>query len=105
MNVKPMQPSAPTRPPTQSQARLRVPVSACTLAGFRAWARSADFPAHGHVSFLGQELWIDMSPERLDSHNKVKTEVTRVLANLVAEGDLGNFYSDRTLLAHEQAGL
>jgi len=105
MNVKPMQSSAPTRPPEQPLFRVRVPLSACTLPGFRDWARSAEFPTHGQVSFLGQELWIDMSPERLDSHNKVKTEITRGLANLVVEGDLGNFYSDRTLLVNEQADL
>lgn len=84
---------------------VRLPVSACTLEGFRAWTRSADYPTFGQISFINQELFIDMSPERLDSHNKVKTEITRVLANLVVEGDSGNFYSDRTLLVNEQASL
>jgi Uma2 family endonuclease len=54
---------------------------------------------------MGEELFIDMSPERLDSHNKVKTEITRVLANLVVTRDLGNFYSDRTRLVNEAANL
>jgi Uma2 family endonuclease len=84
---------------------VRVPTKAATLEGFRAWARSQDFPGHGRISFLGQEILIDMSPERLESHNKVKTEITRVLANLNVELDLGNFYSDRTLLSNVTASL
>jgi Uma2 family endonuclease len=82
-----------------------VPTSAATLAGFRAWTNSPDFPDRGCVAFLGNGIFLDMSPERLDSYNKVKTEITRVLANLVVEGDLGKFYSDRTRVVNPAAGL
>jgi Uma2 family endonuclease len=85
--------------------QVRVPFSAHTLAGFRAWARSDQFPQQGQVSFLGQEVVVDMSPEKVESHNKVKTEVTRVLANLNVKLDLGDLYGDRTLLTNAEVGL
>jgi Uma2 family endonuclease len=75
------------------------------VAGFRVWARSPDYPERGQIALVGKELFIDMSPERLDSHNKVKTELTRVLSNLVVEGDLGTFFSDRVLVVNEEAEL
>jgi Uma2 family endonuclease len=84
---------------------IRIPVSACTLAGFRAWTRSDDFPEQGRISFIGPEIFIDMSGERLESHVKVKGEINRVLGNLVVEADLGNFYPDGARVANEAADI
>jgi Uma2 family endonuclease len=82
-----------------------IPASAYTLSGFRAWAKSDDFPERGRISFVNQEILIDMSPEEIETHNKVKTEITRVLANLNEKLDLGECYSDRALLTNEDAEL
>jgi Uma2 family endonuclease len=82
-----------------------VPPSAFTLGGFRAWARSDRFPRSGHISFIHPEILVDMSPEKIESHNKVKTEVIRVVANLNAKLELGEVYSDRTLLTNTEVGL
>src|SRR5207244_320198 len=79
--------------------------SAYTLAGFRDWAHSDAFPMHGRIAFLDREIFIDMSPEKIETHNKVKTEVTRVVANLNNRLQLGEFYSDRTLLTNVAVGL
>lgn len=46
-----------------------------------------------------------MSPEEVESHNKLKTEVTRVIATIVKVSRLGEFYSDRTLISNEDADL
>src|SRR4051812_19313081 len=46
-----------------------------------------------------------MSPEELESHNKVKSEVGRVLCNLNEGLDLGEFYGDGTLVTNEAADL
>lgn len=86
-------------------AAVRIPVHALDFPGFRAWSRSDDFPEVGRIAFLGEEIYVDMSPERLDTHNAVKTEVMRVTANVNVEGDLGKIYSDRTRLVNEVAGL
>src|SRR5262245_39858152 len=91
-------------------ALVRVPASACSFPGFRAWTHSDKFPDEGSIAFIGEEVFIDMSPERLDSHNKVKTEVMRVLRNVVVEDDLGNLYRTRivneaVLLSNEPDGV
>ena len=94
-----------TAPSLRGEAFIHVPGSAGTLRGFRAWAVSDDFPRRGRISYIRGELLIDMSAEELETHNKVKSEVSRVIANLAHEHDLGTFYSDRTLLTNEAADL
>jgi Putative restriction endonuclease len=84
---------------------IRVPVSACTLAGFRAWCVSDEFPQQGEVFFLDGEIYIDMSRERINSHILVKTEITRAVANLARDDDLGNFCSDGTRIVNALAQL
>jgi len=84
---------------------LVVPASALTLAGFRAWAKSDDFPERGRISFLDQELYIDMSPEEIETHNKVKAEAGRVLLNLNKKVKLGEFYADGVLVTNVEANL
>jgi len=84
---------------------IRVPSSAWTLAGFRSWAVSEDFPSRGQISYVQGELLIDMSAEEIESHNKVKSEVSRVVGSIVHDEDLGTYYSDGTLLTNEAAGL
>lgn len=71
---------------------IDVPATAGTLEGFRDWTYSQAFPNQGRITFVKGRLIIDMSPERYETHIKVKAEVTRVLANLVVSLDLGDFY-------------
>jgi Uma2 family endonuclease len=85
--------------------RLRVPASAFEHAGFRRWVTSLDFPSDIRATFVRGEVFIEMSPEAIESHNKVKTEVTSELHRLVKADDLGEVYGDRTLLTHVAAGL
>jgi Uma2 family endonuclease len=76
-----------------------------TLDGFRKWVGSGQFPQRGQVAYLDKEIFIDMSPERLESHNKPKSVINRVVGNLVEELDLGNLYQDRLWLTNDAAGL
>jgi Uma2 family endonuclease len=107
MSTAPSLPAA--SPPAPRKATngwtLRIPTSALTVAGFRVWARSDDYPERGQISLIGKELFIDMSPERQDSHNAVKTEITVALGGLVQKEDLGRFYADRMLIVNEEAEL
>jgi Uma2 family endonuclease len=84
---------------------ISVPSDAHTLDGFRAWASSPDFPDTGSISLIQGEVLIDMSPERVDSHNQVKWEINHVLGSLVKAEKLGRFYPDRALLTNDTAGL
>lgn len=82
-----------------------IPTSAFTLAGFRAWATSDDFPERGRFCFLGDEVFIDMSPEEIETHVKLKGEIGKVMLTLVEKGDLGEFYNDGVLITHPDASL
>ena len=89
----------------RSRYYFNIPTSAHTLPGFREWSYSDSFPEHGTITFLGGEIIIDLSPERIESHGDVKSEVCRVVGNLVVTEDRGKFYLDRMRFVHEPAGI
>lgn len=82
-----------------------VPLSAATLEGFIDWACSDRFPKQWSASFIGDEIYLDMSPEELETHVRLKAEISRQIHNLAKTVDLGAFYADRTLVANSDAGL
>jgi Uma2 family endonuclease len=82
-----------------------VPASAHTLDGFRTWAKSDDFPERCRISYLDGEIFIDMSPEELETHSKVKTEVSYGVVHVNKKDKLGVFCSDRTLVTNVEANL
>lgn len=84
---------------------FRIPTSDLTLAGFRAWATSDDFPEHFRAAFIGQEVFIEMSNEEPQTHIAVKDEISRVLMNLNREHKLGKFYGDGLLISNEDASV
>jgi Putative restriction endonuclease len=57
------------------------------------------------ASFINQEIIIDMSPEELETHNKVKTTVVGAIDFLNRRLDLGELFGDRTLVSNRAAGL
>lgn len=87
------------------EQQVAIPASAFTLAGFRAWAKSEDFPQQGRIAFLERELYIDMSPEELETHSSIKGEITRVLLTLNRKLRLGKLYPDGVLLTNPEVGL
>jgi Uma2 family endonuclease len=97
-------PPAPVGSPAD-RLSVRIPASACTLAGFRAWATSDAFPEHVRASFLDEEIYLDMSNEDPETHVGVKTEIVRVLAALNRVLKLGKFYGDGLLVTNEAAGV
>lgn len=89
---------------------FQIPASASTYDGFREWARSDDFPDRGRFTYVAgelliDELMIDMSPERLDTHNLLKTEIVRVIANLLHENPFGLLCNDRILFSNFEAKI
>jgi Uma2 family endonuclease len=102
-------PELPPCLPAESHRTLelcfQVPANATRLSGFRAWARSPHFPAHGRISFLDGELFVNMSPEELEHHNKVKEAIDRRIGNLNEQIDAGEFFTDGVLVTNEEANL
>ncbi len=84
---------------------VSIPASAATLAGFRRWALSDDFPEHGKITFVAGGLIVDMSPESLEKHSDIKSEISRVLLNLVREQKRGRLHIDGVLISNEVAGV
>jgi Uma2 family endonuclease len=84
---------------------IHIPADAYTLAGFRRWAISDEFPERGRISFLDGEIEIDMSPEEIRAHSDPKTELTHKLLNIVKANDLGQPLIDGALLVNEPANV
>jgi Uma2 family endonuclease len=82
-----------------------VPSNACTLAGFRAWAKSDEFPKGGRISFLDDRICIDMDPEELISHNGIRAGMLRTIMDLNDKRDLGEFFGRGILLTNLAANF
>src|ERR1051325_3661647 len=82
-----------------------MPVGSMTLAEFRRWTHSDDFPATGLIAYIGKEIFIDMSPERILSHGSVKTAVCGTVITLNRKKKSGKFYLDRTRFVHASAEI
>jgi Uma2 family endonuclease len=93
------------RAPARLDDTVHIPATARDLAGFREWACSDDFPERGRIDFLAGDLEVDMSPEELDTHGLVKSDIAAVLQFLVARGSLGEVYVDRGRVSSPAANL
>ncbi len=78
---------------------LEIPDGICSLADFRHWTYSDDFPERGRIDYINGRIEIDMSPEDLFCHGTVKMEIGSVSHQLVKQRDAGNVFSDRTRIA------
>lgn len=87
------------------QEEVRVPTEAFDFAGFRKWVHSDEFPERGKVSFIDGEIVVDMSPEEIDSHASLKSDLHAQLWVFVRQNRLGKIFPDGTLLVNEPAGL
>jgi Uma2 family endonuclease len=84
---------------------VRIPKWVKSLNSFCHWVCTSEFPQSWQIAYLNGEIWIDMSPERILSHNQVKTPITAALYTLVQESGLGRFLGDRVLLRNSRANL
>lgn len=74
------------------------------LDTFRRWARSAEFPESGKISYFKGDLGVDLSMETM-AHNQLKGEYNTVLGALTKKERRGRYFHDRMMLVHEDAGL
>ena len=85
--------------------KVAIPTSIRDLDSFRRWARSDECPQSGWFSYLGGEVWVDLTMEQLFPHNRVKAEITAVLVRLVKSQQSGYLFADRARLSHVSADL
>jgi Uma2 family endonuclease len=84
---------------------VHIPPWVDTLAAFRRWTESDDFPDSGRICYLKGEVWVDMSREQVFTHNQLKNEFAFVLTGLVKKYRLGRFFPDGVLLTNLQADI
>jgi Uma2 family endonuclease len=84
---------------------IPIPAEVVDHDSYRRWARSDDFPQRGRFAFLNEILWVDLSKEKLYSHNRIKTQYTVVLGTIAKSDGTGLFLPDGMLLSHPGAGL
>jgi hypothetical protein len=89
----------------QDDFTLHIPRDAHTLAGFRRWVLSEEFPEKQPVMFLRGEIYLYMPKEDVFTHAAVKTPVTIVAGGLFNELDLGDFYINGVLVTNVDADI
>jgi Uma2 family endonuclease len=82
-----------------------VPADVFSLSRFREWVHGKEFPEKGRASFIAGSVEVEMSPENLETHNAVKTEITGGLCELLKQRKIGRLYSDRAMLVCPEADV
>src|SRR4051812_45241589 len=75
------------------------------LESFRRWVDAEDVPEKARLSYLENEVWVDMSREQVFTHVLVKTEMTTGLRGLSKHGNLGLYLGDGVRLTNIEANF
>jgi Uma2 family endonuclease len=67
-----------------------------SLDDFRHWMRSDEFPERGRIDYVAGRMEIDMSPENLFFHGKLKGRICATLVELVEGLEIGHVFVDST---------
>jgi Uma2 family endonuclease len=85
--------------------QVDMPAWVVDFESFRRWMHSAAFPDEGKICFINGKVWVDPLMEEFDSHNVVRTELGRVLANLMKETKFGRYVSEGMRYGHLETEL
>ncbi|MHB2021479.1 MAG: Uma2 family endonuclease [Candidatus Xenobia bacterium] len=82
---------------------IEIPEDVSDLEVFRQWAASPGFPQRGRIDYLQGLIEVDMSPEDLQNHGTLKTELLAYVQTVVR--GKGQLFSDRSRVTHPAVGL
>jgi Uma2 family endonuclease len=78
------------------EERVEIPLALRSLADFRNWVQSGEFPQSGRIDYVAGRIEVDMSPEDLFCHGTLKGEIHGVLHQRVKRESLGHLFTDST---------
>ena len=81
------------------EGQVEIPLDLRSLADFRRWATSDEFPQRGRIDYVAGRIEVDMSPEEVFCHGVLKGKVYASLLALVERDDLGYLFVDRTRIS------
>ena len=87
------------------QDELEIPAGLDTLADFRRWAISDEFPELGRIDFVNGRVEIDMSPDNLYFHSAPKSEIGRMIGNRLKSTKRGQVFVDKSRVSVPYAQL
>ncbi len=87
------------------EEEIEVPMDLRCLADFRRWATSDAFPERGRIDYIAGRIDVDMSPEDLHTHGKLKAEIIGVVYPRIKKDELGELYTDSTRVSCPEADL
>jgi Uma2 family endonuclease len=82
-----------------------IPARVKDYESFHRWMHSATFPDEGKICFINGNVWVDLSREEFSSHNAVRSELGRVLGNLMKQTKFGRFIPEGMRYGHLETEL
>lgn len=85
--------------------KFYVPDTAFEMEGFRDWVHSDWFPEKVKATFIDGSIEVEVSPEELESHGKLKVELVIELGRMIKRRRLGDLFTDSTTVVWPPADL
>lgn len=82
-----------------------VPAEVFDFEKFRDWVHSDEFPEHIRVCYIDGHIEFEISPEEIETHNKLKSAVHASLWHWNSIRQLGEVLEDGVLLLHPETRL
>lgn len=81
---------------------VAIPAWVVDHPSFLKWIRSGDVPEGPRIEYIHDEVVVDFMSERAFAHNRVKSEVCRVVSDLGERERLGTYFGDGMLWTTDQ---
>jgi len=85
--------------------RVEMPPWVVDYESFHRWMHSVAFPDEGKILFINGKVWVDPIMEEFSSHNVLRAELGRSLANLMKQTKFGRFVPEEMRYGHRETEL